>query len=92
MSLRSHPTYILQAQHWYVQGNSDEQTEDADLQARFAPLAQELADNEAKIVEELNAVQGQPVDLGGYYCTDEEKTAAVMRPSATFNATLAAFA
>ena len=64
------------------------QTEDAELAARFAPLAKALADNEAKIVEELNAVQGQPVDIGGYYLPDAQKLATVMRPSATFNAAL----
>jgi isocitrate dehydrogenase len=44
-----------------------------------------MTDNEAKIVEELNSVQGQPVDLGGYYRPDAAKTTAVMRPSATLN-------
>jgi isocitrate dehydrogenase len=57
----------------------------------FAELAQRLAENEETIVAELNAVQGQPVDLGGYYFVDREKTDAVMRPSATFNAALEAF-
>ena len=66
------------------------QTEDAGLAAHFAPLAKALADNEKKIVAELNAVQGQPVDIGGYYLPDVAKTAAVMRPSATFNAALEA--
>ena len=64
------------------------QTEDAELAAKFAPLAQTLADNEAKIVEELNGVQGQPADIGGYYLPDAAKLEAVMRPSATFNAAL----
>ncbi len=68
------------------------QTEDAALAAHFAPLAQALADNEQKIVAELNAVQGKPVDIGGYYLPDPAKTEAVMRPSATFNAALAAAA
>ena len=62
------------------------QTEDKDLQAHFAPMARALADNEAKIVEELSAVQGKPVDIGGYYLADKAKVTAVMRPSATFNA------
>jgi len=66
------------------------QSEDTDLQSRFTKLAQTLAESEAKIIDELNAVQGHPVDLGGYYCPDEEKTSAVMRPSTTFNAALAA--
>ncbi|MEE8185036.1 MAG: NADP-dependent isocitrate dehydrogenase [Thermodesulfobacteriota bacterium] len=65
-----------------------EQTRDKDIQTRFAKLAKELGDNEAKIVEELNAAQGQPVDMGGYYYPDQEKTAKAMRPSATFNAAL----
>jgi len=65
------------------------QTADAELAATFAPLAQRLADNEAKIVEELVAVQGKPVDIGGYYQPDMGKLSAAMRPSATFNAALA---
>ena len=67
------------------------QTEDAALAAHFAPLAKTLADNEQVIVAELNAVQGQPVDLDGYYCADPAKMTAVMRPSATLNAALSAF-
>ena len=65
------------------------QTVDSELAAKFAPLAQSLAANEAKIVEELVAVQGKPVDIGGYYQPDAAKLAAAMRPSATFNAALA---
>ncbi len=61
------------------------QTEDAELAAKFAPLAQTLADNEAQIVAELNGVQGQPADIGGYYLPDAAKLETVMRPSATFN-------
>ncbi|PRD70406.1 NADP-dependent isocitrate dehydrogenase [Malikia spinosa] len=64
------------------------QTEDAELAAKFASLAQTLTENEAKIVAELNAVQGQHVDIGGYYLPDVSKLEAVMRPSATFNAAL----
>lgn len=67
-----------------------EQTEDAELAAKFAPLAKKLADNEEKIVEELNAVQGQEVDIGGYFYADMDKMNAAMRPSATFNDALAA--
>ena len=66
------------------------QTEDKDLAARFAPLAKVLAESETKIVEELNAVQGQAADIGGYYAPDRIKVSTVMRPSATFNAALAA--
>jgi len=62
-----------------------EQSDDADLAARFRPLAEQLAENEAKIVEELDAVQGSPVDIDGYYRPDIEKVAAAMRPSATLN-------
>ncbi len=65
------------------------QTDDTDLQAHFAPLAKALADNEEKIVEELNSVQGRSVDIGGYYMPDPDMTESVMRPSATLNATLA---
>jgi isocitrate dehydrogenase len=67
-----------------------EQTDDAELQAHFAPLARKLAENEEKIVEELNSVQGKSVDIGGYYLPDPERIDAVMRPSATFNAVLQA--
>ena len=59
------------------------QTESTELAAHFAPIAKALADNEAKILAELAAGQGKPVDLGGYYHTDEAKTVAVMRPSKT---------
>ncbi|WP_454118010.1 NADP-dependent isocitrate dehydrogenase [Microbacterium lacticum] len=61
------------------------QTADPELAAAFAPIAQQLTDAEATIVEELNAVQGHPVDIGGYYHPDEAKVAEVMRPSATLN-------
>jgi isocitrate dehydrogenase len=64
------------------------QTADKALQAQFAPLAKALTDSEEKIVAELNAVQGKPVDIGGYYMPDIQKLTAVMRPSATFNAAL----
>ncbi len=68
-----------------------EQSEDPAAAELFAPLAQRLADEEETIVGELNAVQGSPVDLGGYYYVDKAKTDAVMRPSATFNEALAQF-
>jgi isocitrate dehydrogenase len=68
------------------------QNEDAELQAHFAPLAQTLVANEASIAAELLAVQGKAVDIGGYYKPDPAKTEAVMRPSASFNAALAAVA
>jgi len=66
------------------------QSKDADLQARFKPLAETLAKNEAKINGELIAAQGKPVDTGGYYLPDNAKASAAMRPSATLNAALAA--
>src|SRR5277367_3841817 len=61
------------------------------LSARFKPLAEALAANEAKINAELIAAQGKKVDTGGYYLPDQAKTSAGMRPSATLNAALAAF-
>jgi isocitrate dehydrogenase len=64
------------------------QTEDKELAEHFAPLAKSLAENEDAIVAELNEVQGDSVDIGGYYYPDAEKTAAVMRPSKTFNEAL----
>ncbi|UUU29138.1 NADP-dependent isocitrate dehydrogenase [Streptomyces sp. CA-210063] len=68
------------------------QTDDADLAKAFAPLAETLTANEQRIVDELIAVQGKPADIGGYYQPDPAKAAAVMRPSATWNETLANFA
>ena len=61
------------------------QTQDAELSKIFAPIAASLVLNEGKIVSELNAVQGKPVDLGGYYQPDDAKATAALRPSATFN-------
>ncbi len=66
------------------------QTDDLDLATQFAPLAKALTDNEVQITTELKVVQGKAVDIGGYYMPDAAKLAAVMRPSATFNAALAA--
>jgi len=68
------------------------QTEDAELAAKFAPLAKQLGEGESKIVAELLEVQGKPADIGGYYKLDEAKVGAVMRPSATFNAALESLA
>ncbi|MFF3837729.1 NADP-dependent isocitrate dehydrogenase [Streptomyces sp. NPDC001930] len=68
------------------------QTEDAELAKAFAPLAETLAANEQKIVDELVAVQGSPAEIGGYYQPDPAKAAAVMRPSATFNEAVASLA
>ena len=66
------------------------QDKDAELKAVFAPLAAALTADEAKIVEELSAVQGKAVDIGGYYAANPEKAAQAMRPSATFNQALSA--
>ncbi|ADB30635.1 isocitrate dehydrogenase, NADP-dependent [Kribbella flavida DSM 17836] len=68
------------------------QTDDADLATTFAPLAETLAGNEQTIVEELLAVQGNPVELGGYYHPDPALAAAAMRPSKTWNDALATLA
>jgi isocitrate dehydrogenase len=66
------------------------QDKDADLKALFIPVAEQLATNESQIVEELLAVQGKPVDIGGYYLPDDAKANAALRPSETLNAILAA--
>ncbi|MYW18491.1 NADP-dependent isocitrate dehydrogenase [Streptomyces sp. SID486] len=65
------------------------QTDDADLAKAFAPLAETLAANEQKVVDELIAVQGKQADIGGYYQVDKAKADAIMRPSATWNEALA---
>jgi len=65
------------------------QSQDAELKKIFTPIAASLTLNEGKIVSELLAVQGKPVDVGGYYSPDENKAAAFLRPSATFNSILA---
>ncbi|AEL05437.1 NADP-dependent isocitrate dehydrogenase [Xanthomonas campestris pv. raphani] len=65
------------------------QTEDTALQAKFAPLAKALTENEATIVAELNGAQGKPVEIGGYYHPDLAKVSEAMRPSKTFNDVLA---
>ncbi|HEY2657009.1 MAG TPA: NADP-dependent isocitrate dehydrogenase [Solirubrobacteraceae bacterium] len=64
------------------------QTEDAEIAARFAPLADQLAADEQRIVAELTEIQGEAVELGGYYHPDPELAAPAMRPSATLNAAL----
>jgi isocitrate dehydrogenase len=66
-----------------------EQDDDPDLAAAFAGLAKTLTANEPRIAGELLAVQGSPVELGGYYRPDAARTATVMRPSATFNEAIA---
>ena len=66
------------------------QDSDAQLKARFAPVAQSMTENEEKIVDELNSAQGPAMDVGGYFKPDVEKASAAMRPSATLNAIIAA--
>ena len=65
-------------------------SEDKELQAYFAPLAETLTKNEERIIEEMCSVQGDPVDIGGYYFADPEMTKAVMRPCELFNEALSA--
>ena len=65
-----------------------EQNDDSELKTMFTSVAEQLTNNEAMIVEELNSVQGKPVDLGGYYCPDKQMISRVMRPSATLNAVI----
>ncbi len=62
------------------------QTKDPELRTRFTEVAQQMADNEEKIVQELNDAQGQSMDIGGYYRPNDEMAAKAMRPSATLNA------
>jgi isocitrate dehydrogenase len=80
-------SHFYLAMYW-AQALAD-QTRDADLKEQFTPLAKALADNESKIIDELNSAQGTPVDIGGYYKPDAAKTEAAMRPSETFNSMLA---
>jgi isocitrate dehydrogenase len=68
------------------------QTQDRELQARFTKVAAQLAENEARIVAELNAAQGRAVDFGGYYRPKDEMASKAMRPSPTFNAIVDAIA
>jgi isocitrate dehydrogenase len=67
------------------------QTDDPEMKARFTPLARMLFENEARIVNELNQVQGQSVEIGGYYVPNPELASQAMRPSATFNGLLESF-
>ncbi|WP_288462647.1 NADP-dependent isocitrate dehydrogenase [uncultured Pseudomonas sp.] len=79
-------SHFYQALDW-IQALA-EQSEDAQLKAQFEPVAKSLTADEAKVVAELNGVQGQAVDIGGYYHPDQAKTRQAMRPSATLNAAL----
>ena len=86
-SIDNRGSHFYLAKYW-----ADElaaQTVDAELAEAFAALAASLGEQEQTIVDELIAPQGTAVDIGGYFHPDPEKTAAVMRPSATFNAALA---
>ena len=76
-------THVYETLYWAQELAS--QNDDADLKARFAPVAQELEAKLDTIIGELNASKGQPKDIGGYYHPDAAKVAAAMRPSATFN-------
>ncbi len=69
-----------------------QQTQDKNLAARFAKIAKDMADNEAKISSELLGAQGKPVDVGGYYHPDDAKASKAMRPSPTLNAIVDAIA
>ncbi|MGA9045908.1 NADP-dependent isocitrate dehydrogenase [Sulfuricurvum sp.] len=80
-------SHFFLAQYWAKA--LAEQTADAELAARFAPVAASLSENEAKIMEELLAVEGKPQDIGGYFHPDNAKATAAMRPSATLNAIIA---
>ena len=73
---------------YWAQALAD-QNKDADLKAKFTPLAKALTEKEEQIVAELNGSQGTPLNIGGYYKLDEALVSAAMRPSATLNATLA---
>lgn len=82
-------SHFYLAMYWAQELASQE--DNAELKATFAPYAKALTEQEAKIVEELIAVQGQPADIGGYYHMDEAKATQVMRPSATLNQIVDAF-
>jgi len=81
-------SHFFLAQYWSKA--LAEQTTDAELASRFAPIAKTLVDNEAKIMEELLAVEGKVQEIGGYYHPDIAKVTAAMRPSATLNAIISA--
>ena len=82
-------SHFYLAMYW-AQALAD-QTDNSEVAAKFAPLAVALAASETAIVDELNAVQGQPMNIGGYYAPDEALATAAMRPSATLNTLLAVF-
>ena len=81
-------SHVYLAMYWAEE--LAKQTENAELAAQFGPIYDKLAANIDKIIEEINETEGKPQDIGGYYLPDEAKTAAAMRPSATFNEILGA--
>ncbi|MCH2044739.1 MAG: NADP-dependent isocitrate dehydrogenase [Saprospiraceae bacterium] len=86
MELDNRGSHFYLAMYWAQELAT--QTEDADLQAQFKDLADQLAANEEQIVKELNEVQGVAIDMDGYYAPDEAKAAKAMRPSTTLNSVL----
>lgn len=80
-------SHVYEALYWAQELAA--QTADPELQEKFTPVAQDLEANVEKILEELKAVKGKPLDIGGYYHPDPKKVQACMRPSATFNNVLA---
>ena len=76
-------SHIYEAMYWAQELAG--QNDDPDLQAKFAPIAKELEENIEKILEEMKAIKGKPVDIGGYYHPSQDKVKAGMRPSATLN-------
>ena len=79
-------SHFYLAQYWAQALAS--QDRDPNLRAEFEPIASRLTELEGQILDELNAAQGSPVDIGGYYHPDASKVAAAMRPSASFNEVL----
>jgi isocitrate dehydrogenase len=79
-------THVYETLYWAQE--LAKQDGDADLKAKFAPVAQQLEAKLDTIIDELNASKGQAKDIGGYFKPDPAKVAAAMRPSATFNAIL----
>jgi len=75
-------SHFFLALYW---ANALAKSDNSELSAKFAPVAKALSENESKIMEELLAVEGQAVDIGGYYHPDESKAQKAMRPSATLN-------
>jgi isocitrate dehydrogenase len=90
LALAERGSHFYLARYWAQE--LAEQTQDAELAARFADVSAQLIANAEAIDAELIAVQGSPADIGGYYRPDADKASAVMRPSATFNGILASLA